>query len=170
VQRKLAFSVLALALAGGAGPVSAAGEEALIAAVKRQDGVAVGALLDRGATFRGRRRLEGVALAAQGGDLAPSSYCSPRAPRSTRPPVQRPTIEPSSNNGNRAIVERLLQAGADPNATSREGQTAPGSGVERRRCGSALLANGALVDATALTAGNGADVGGGRRAIPTVRT
>lgn len=124
----------------------------LIDAVKRHDGTAVSALLDRGADVDAAEGDGATALhwAAQLDDdavvglLLDSGADATAANRFLVTP-----LELASNNGNAAIVERLLAAGANPNATSREGHTPLMSAALNGRAAAveALLAHGANVDA-----------------------
>ena len=106
-------------------PAAAADPSPLIQAVKRHDGAAVNALLDRGTDVNaahadGSTALHGPPPRRSSDGRAPARRgCRTRR----RDPLQVRPLELASNNGNRAAVERLLTAGADPNAPSREGQT-----------------------------------------------
>jgi ankyrin repeat protein len=138
-------------LLAGALPLAASGAP-LIDAVKRQDGVAVNALLDRGADVNAAEGDGTTALhwAAQLDDLRTVELLleAGAAPAAANRFAVTP-VELAANNGNGEIVARLLAAGADPNARSREGQTPLMSAALNGRVGAveALLARGAEVDA-----------------------
>jgi uncharacterized protein len=146
VTRPLAtlLSVLACGAAAAGTP--------LIDAVKRQDRVAVNALLDRRVDVDGAEGDGATALhwAAQLDDvpmldLLLTAHASPDAANrfGVRP------LELAANNGSRAAIERLLKAGANVNATSRAGQTPLMSAAANGRLDAvrALLAGGAAIDA-----------------------
>jgi uncharacterized protein len=143
--------VVTLLLAAGL-PLAAAGTP-LIDAVKRQDSVAVNALLDRGADVNATEGDGATALhwAAQLDDLARVELLleAGAAPGATNRFGVSP-VELAANNGNADVIARLLAAGADPNVRSREGQTPLMSAALNGRPGAidALLARGAEVDAT----------------------
>ena len=132
-------------------PLAAAGTP-LIDAVKRQDGAAVNALLDRREAVDATEADGATALhwAAERDDLAMverllQAGASPTA-------VNRFGVTPlelAANNGNGEIVERLLAAGADANSRSREGQTPLMSAALNGQAAAvdALLAHGADVQA-----------------------
>jgi ankyrin repeat protein len=132
-------------------PLAAAGTP-LIDAVKRQDGAAVNALLDRGEAVGAAEPDGTTALhwAAERDDLAMVSRLleAGAAPTAANRFGVTP-LELAANNGNGEIVERLLAAGADANARSREGQTSLMSAAlnGRESAVAALLAHGADVDA-----------------------
>ena len=144
-------SIFVTALCAGGLPLAAAGTP-LIEAVQRHDGVAVNALLDRGADINAAEGDGTTALhwAAQLDDLATvellleAGAAAAAANRFNVTP-----LELAANNGNGEIVARLLAAGAAPNALSREGQTPLMSAALNGRVGAvdALLAHGAAVDA-----------------------
>jgi ankyrin repeat protein len=142
--------IVALLVAGGL-PLSATASP-LIDAVKRQDAVAVNAVLDRGADVNASENDGTTALhwAAQLDDLKTvelllDAGAAPAAPNR----FGVTPLELAANNGNGDVVARLLAAGADPNARSREGQTPLMSAALNGRVGAveALLAAGATVDA-----------------------
>jgi ankyrin repeat protein len=131
----------------------AAGATPLIDAVRRHDGVAVNALLDRGAEVDAAEGDGTTALhwAAQIDDLAiVELLLEAGASVAAANRFNVTPLELAAANGNGAIVTRLLAAGADPNSRSREGQTPLMSAALNGRPGvvEALLANGAIVDAT----------------------
>jgi ankyrin repeat protein len=124
----------------------------LIDAVKRNDGAAVNALLDRGADVNavegdGTTALHWAALGDELEivELLLEAGASPSA--ANRFGVT--PLELAATNGNAAIVPRLLAAGADVNARSREGHTPLMSAALNGRADAvdALLARGADVDA-----------------------
>jgi ankyrin repeat protein len=145
------FSISISVLVAGGLPFAALANP-LIDAVKRQDSVAVNALLDRGANVNAVEGDGSTALhwAAQLDDFATvgllldSGAAVDAANRFNVTP-----LELAGNNGNRAIVERLLAAGADPNSRSREGHTPLMSAALNGSVGAveALVAQGAAVDA-----------------------
>jgi ankyrin repeat protein len=142
--------IIGVALSAGLPLVAAA--TPLIDAVKRHDGAAVNALLDRGTDLAAAEGDGTTALhwAAQLDDLATvellleAGAAAAAANRFNVTP-----LELAANNGNAAIISRLLAAGADPNSRSREGQTPLMSAALNGRVAAvdALLARGAEVDA-----------------------
>src|SRR6185436_1309422 len=132
-------------------PLAAAGTP-LIDAVKRQDGTAVNALLDRGEAV-GAAEADGTTAlhwAVERDDLAMVvRLLEAGAPATAANRFGVTPLELAANNGNGEIVERLLAAGADANARSREGQTSLMSAAlnGRESAVAALLAHGAVVDA-----------------------
>ena len=132
-------------------PLAAAGTP-LIDAVKRQDGTAVNALLDRGEAV-GAAEADGTTAlhwAVERDDLAMVARLLEAGAAATAANRFGVTpLELAANNGNGEIVERLLAAGADANARSREGQTSLMSAAlnGRESAVAALLAHGAVVDA-----------------------
>jgi ankyrin repeat protein len=133
-------------------PLAARGTP-LIDAVKRQDAVAVNALLDRGAAIDATEADGMTALhwAAQLDALAlVDLLLEAGAPATATNRFAVTPLELAANNGSGAVVARLLAAGADPNARSREGHTPLMSAALNGRAAAveALLARGALVDAT----------------------
>jgi ankyrin repeat protein len=141
--------VVTLLVVGGLPPAVAG--TPLIDAVKRHDGVAVNALLDRGADVTAVEGDGGTALhwAAQLDDLATVELLleAGAAPRAANRFGVTP-IELAANNGNAAIIARLIAAGADPDARSREGQTPLMSAALSGRVDAIeeLLVGGAAVD------------------------
>jgi ankyrin repeat protein len=132
-------------------PLAAAGTP-LIDAVKRQDGAAVNALLDRGEDVKAAEADGTTALhwAAQRDDAATVALLlDAGADASAANRFKVTPLELAATNGNAEIVERLLAAGADANARSREGQTPLMSAALNGRVGAvdALLARGADVHA-----------------------
>ena len=132
-------------------PLAAAGTP-LIDAVKRADGAAVNALLDRGADVRAAEADGTTALhwAAQLDDAATARLLlEAGADASAVNRFKVTPLELAANNGNAEIVTRLLEAGADANARSREGQTPLMSAALNGRAGAvkALLAHGGDVHA-----------------------
>ena len=132
--------------------VRAAGENALITAVKQADGAAIAALLSRGAgadsadTFGSTALHWAVELERPDAvDLLLKAGANPKT-------ANRYGIAPlaiASANGNAAIIGRLLAAGADPNTTVPGDETAL---MSASRSGSVeavkiLLAHGADVNA-----------------------
>ena len=138
-------------------PLAAAGTP-LVDAVKRQDGGAVNALLDRGEAVDTAEADGATALhwAAERDDLA---MVERLLQAGASPTVANrfgvTPLELAANNGNGEIVERLLAAGADPNAHSREGQTPLMSAALNGRVEAvdALLAHGADVRAVEMYRG-----------------
>jgi ankyrin repeat protein len=132
-------------------PLAASGSP-LIDAVKRQDGAAVNALLDRGAAVNDSEADGTTALhwAAERDDSKTVQLLLDAGATATAKNRFGVTpLELAANNGNREIVERLLAAGADPNARSREGQTPLMSAALNGQAPAiaALLAHGADVNA-----------------------
>ena len=146
MRRSIAVTVLF-----ACAPLAAAGTP-LIDAVKRQDGAAVNALLDRGEAV-GAAEADGTTAlhwAAERDDLAMVTRLLEAGAAATAANRFGVTpLELAANNGNGEIVERLLAAGADANARSREGQTSLMSAAlnGRESAVAALLAHGADVDA-----------------------
>jgi uncharacterized protein len=147
VVRPLATLIAALACAG-----TAIAGTPLIDAVKRQDRVAVNALLDRRVDVNGTEGDGATALhwAAQQDDLPMLDLLlnAGAEPNSANRFGVRP-LELAANNGSRAAVERLIRAGANVNASSRAAQTPLMSAAANGRIDAvkALLAAGATVDA-----------------------
>jgi ankyrin repeat protein len=142
--------VTAMFLAGSL-PFAAAGTP-LIDAVKRQDGAAVNALLDRGTQVAEAEADGTTALhwAAQLDDAATVALLlDAGADASAANRFKVTPLELAANNGNAEIIERLLAAGADANARSREGQTPLMSAALNGRAAAvdALIAHGADVHA-----------------------
>jgi ankyrin repeat protein len=132
-------------------PLAARGTP-LIDAVKRQDGLAVNALLDRGTDVDAAEADGTTALhwAAQIDDAATVTLLlEAGADASATNRFNVTPLELAANNGNAEIVTRLLAAGADANARSREGQTPLMSAALNGRMDAveALLAHGADVHA-----------------------
>ena len=119
--RTLAASIGILACAG-----TAVAGTPLIDAVKRQDSVAVNALLDRRVDVNGTEGDGATALhwAAQLDDLRMLDLLlnAGAAPDAANRFGVRP-LELAAGNGSRAAIERLIKAGANVNATSRAAQT-----------------------------------------------
>jgi uncharacterized protein len=136
-----------------AGTVSfAAAGAPLVDAVKRHDGAAVNALLDRGADVNAVEADGTTALhwAAEVDDLASVELLLEAGALPTA--ANRFAVTPlelAANNGNAEILTRLLDAGADTNARSREGQTPLMSAALNGRVEAVetLLAHGADVHA-----------------------
>jgi len=145
------FSIRVSVLLAGALPFAAMATP-LIDAVKRQDRVAVNALLDRGAEVNAAEGDGATALlwAAQLNDLATVDLLlESGADVAAANRFNVAPLELASQNGDRALVERLLAAGANPNVRSREGHTPLMSAALNGRVEAveALLAHGAAVDA-----------------------
>jgi len=144
-------SIVVTLFVAGALPF-AAGATPLIDAVKREDGAAVNALLDRGAAVDAAEADGTTALhwAAQLDDAAiVTVLLDAGANVSVANRFKVTPLELAANNGNAEILERLLAGGADANARSREGQTPLMSAALNGRVGAvdALLAHGADVHA-----------------------
>jgi uncharacterized protein len=148
---KTRSSVVVAVLLAATLPFTAGGTP-LADAVKRHDGAAVNALLDRGAEVDAAEADGTTALhwAAQLDNLAAVNLLLEAGADAAA--VNRFNVTPlelAANNGNEEIVARLLAAGADPNSRSREGQTPLMSAALNGRIAAveALLARGAEVDA-----------------------
>jgi ankyrin repeat protein len=148
VRAPFSFAVMAVMTAL---PLAAAGTP-LIDAVKRNDPIAVNALLDRGAGVDATEgdgttalhwavQLDALAIV----DLLLEAGASATA--ANRFAVT--ALELAASNGSSEVIARLLAAGADPNSQSREGQTPLMSAALNGRgpAVEALLASGAVVDA-----------------------
>ena len=80
-------------------------------------------------------------------------------------PLRRDAAALAATNGNAAVIELLLKAGADPNSAMAEGETVLMTAARTGKPDAvkALLVHGADVNARESFAGrDGADVGGGR--------
>jgi ankyrin repeat protein len=145
------FSIFVKILVAGGLPLAAAGTP-LVDAVKRQDGAAVNALLDRGTDIDAAEADGTTALhwAVQLDDVATAGLLLDAGATATVANRFEVTpLELAANNGNAELVVRLLAAGADPNGRSREGQTPLMSAALSGRVAAvdALLARGADVHA-----------------------